>query len=123
MSFYKALLRNVKLLKLVNYETTVTLKAMLEAIDTGRPFSIGWRTCNKTKHTGGEYIFLENVVKHSHQTKAQRKLQLAAGNAPLVRRNPNHFENSTRNIRRLDNGDIITIHIRLICRFNNKQLM
>lgn len=96
---------------------------MLEAMDSGKPFSIGWRTCDKRKHTGGEYIFLENVVKHSHQTKAQRKAQSTAGIAQEVRKNPNHFENSTRNIRRLDNGDIITIHIRLICRFNNKQVM
>lgn len=92
-------------------------------MDSGVTFSIGWRTCNLTRHTGGEFIFFENVVKHSHQTKAQRKAQSNAGVATTVRRNPNHFENSTRNIRRLDNGDIITIHIRLITRFNNKTVM
>lgn len=106
---------------MVNTNETIMLKQMIEEMDKGVIFSIGFRTCNLQKNTGGEYIFFDACVKHNHQTPSQLKERKESGQAlQKVHRNPNHFENSTRNIKRLSSGELIKVHIRLIRQFNGK---
>ena len=87
-------------------------------MDRGETFSIGFRTCNRSKNTGGEWIEYEQARKlvsphsgkrHQH-TSSPRELS----------KKPNHFENSTRNIVVLPHGDIVKVHLRLIRMFNNQ---
>lgn len=89
-------------------------------MDAGETFSIGFRTCNVHKGTGGEWIFLPEAKKYRRRTAAE----IAAGNRPpALQRNPRHKENSTRNILIPSSGRIITVHLRLIMLFNGKQIL
>lgn len=72
------------------------------------------------KETGGEWIVIDAAVKHGRETDAEReKMQHYQPVSSNVKRNPNHYQNSTRNIR-LRNGGIRKVHLRLIRVFNNK---
>lgn len=93
-------------------------------MDAGENFSIGFRTFNKHEKTGGEFIFIPDAVKHNHLTAAERKSgSNVVSVSKVVSRNPNHYENSTRNIRVIANGRIIKIHLRLVTDFNNKKVL
>ena len=97
---------------------------MITYMDTGAPFSIGFRTCNIQKNTGGEWIFYDECVKHGHQTAEQRKQRKESGEPKqVIFRNPNHYQNSTRNIKRICSGELICVHIQLIRRFNGKLVL
>ena len=91
-------------------------------MDEGKIFSIAFVTYNEQKRTGGEWIELNNCVKHNHLTPSELK---SKANAPRekVFRNPNHYQNVTRNIKRMDTGDLIKIHLRLVCKFNGKTVL
>lgn len=96
---------------------------MLDEMDKGTTFSIAFVTYNAQKKTGGEYIELPQCIKHNFKTKEQRKRQVSqptpiysTANKP---KNPNHYNNCTRNIVQLPQGNLIKIHIRLVRRFNN----
>lgn len=52
-----------------------------------------------------------------------QSLRVVRKQRPKVRRNPNHFENKTRNIKVLPQGDIKTINIRFIIEFNGKKVI
>lgn len=99
---------------------TITLKEMLDSMDAGNVFSIGFRTYNFKKDEGGEWIEYSNCVKHNHQLKKQSSSNNSTNSTTSSKRNPNHYENSTRNIKRIDNGNLVKVHIRLIRKFNNK---
>lgn len=75
------------------------------------PFSITWVKCDEKQGTGGEKITLDQAV--------------LVGNAhsKSEKRNPNHFENYTRNIRAYEGDRIMKIHIPLVTRFNGKQVI
>lgn len=90
-------------------------------MDAGKHFSIGFRTCNTAKETGGEFIHIPEAVKHNYKTATDR-LRATEHKEPL-RKNPNHYENSTRNIRVIATGNIIKVHLRLITQFNNKAVL
>jgi hypothetical protein len=102
---------------------TVTLKEVLSTMDTGAFFSIGFRTYDKKKETGGEWIGLPECVKHDYLTATERLELKRKGKKQELRRDPKHFENSTRNIKVISNGKIIKLHIRLIRKFNNKTVL
>lgn len=98
---------------------TITLKEVLDWMDTGAPFSIAFVTSDDKRKLGGEWIEIKQASKYVPFTRAeQERLDKAQ---PRVRtfKNPNHYENSTRNIE-LKNKDIRKVHIRLIRRFNGK---
>lgn len=71
------------------------------------PFSITFVTLNEKNGTGGDKITLKEAVFVGGPSKR-----------PKVR-NPNHFENYTRNIRAVNGDRIIKIHPLLVTRFNN----
>jgi len=101
---------------------TITLKEMLESMDRGDKFKIGFRTYDYKKDEGGEWIEFDNCVKHNQLIKGESSRRELA-NRTSSKRNPNHFVNSTRNIKRLDNGNLFKVHIRLIRKFNDKTVI
>lgn len=88
-------------------------------MDTGQTFSIGFRTCNAQLNTGGEWL----EYKEAYKEKAPAHNGIASG-GPMEtsrhKRNPKHWQNSTRNITILPDGNLVKIHLRLVRRFNNK---
>lgn len=90
-------------------------------MDSGEVFSIGFRTCDRTKKTGGEYIEIATAIKQQYQFNNRNQVQPAS--TPVYKKDPKHYENSTRNIRILPNGEIRKVHLRLIRRFNSKTVM
>jgi hypothetical protein len=70
------------------------------------PFDITWVTCDEKLGIGGDKITLKEAIFVGGPSKRRSK------------RNPNHFENYTRNIRALNGDRIITIHALLVTRFN-----
>lgn len=91
-------------------------------MDSGETFSIGFRTCDLTKKTGGEYIELKTAVKEQLQFR-MRNQEVQQADKPVYKKDPKHYPNSTRNIRRMPDGRIIKVHLRLIRRFNSKTVM
>lgn len=74
------------------------------------PFSITFVTCNLRMNTGGEKIHFDQAVFVGGPSKKSKQ------------KNPNHFENFTRNIRAFDGDQIITIHPLLVTSFNGKEV-
>lgn len=100
---------------------TITLSEVLEVMDSGALFSIGFRTCNLKKDTGGEWQEYAQAKKYMAKTRHE---QYAESHQPnKQRRNPKHYENSTRNLVILPSGEIIKVHLRLIRQFNSKTVI
>lgn len=100
---------------------TVTLKEVLQYLDTPMSFSIAFVTADHHKKKGGEWIAVEQAWKHEPLTKKERARlkQAQPDSGTTVRKHPRHYENSTRNLR-FKNGNIRKVHIRLITMFNGK---
>lgn len=71
------------------------------------PFSITFVTADLNKGTGGEKITYDSAVFVGGPSKRNDK-----------KRNPNHYDNMTRNIRHAKSDRITTIHPHLVIRFN-----
>jgi hypothetical protein len=100
---------------------TITLKEAIECMDNGEKFSIGFRTYNKREDTGGEYIFFDECYKSKlERNNPSKVIQPQHYFAPSFKKDPRHFENGTRNIVVLPEGNIVKVHLRLIRRFNSK---
>jgi len=77
------------------------------------PFTLEMRTFNKYNKSGGKTIIYEDCeLLRPPKKKGVKRLA-----DPTPFKNPNHFENRTRNIK-LPTGEIKTIHIIFIIRFN-----
>lgn len=95
---------------------------MLRQIDMPEGFSLRFITADKHKNTGGEEIMISKAWKHkSHSTKNGNGNGGGTSDGKFYR-NPQHYKNSTRNIRLLS-GEIRKIHIRLIREFNGKTVL
>lgn len=70
------------------------------------PFSITFVTCDEKKDIGGDKISLDEAVFVGGPSKKPKA------------RNPNNFQNYTRNIRALNGDRIMKIHPLLVTRFN-----
>jgi hypothetical protein len=103
-------------------QDTITLKEVLQRMDSGERFSIAFVTADKHKNKGGEWIEITQCWKGFERTEQQRKKSAKTQPKTVIMKNPNHFENSTRNIC-LPNGEMRKVHIRLIRRFNNKVII
>lgn len=88
------------------------LKTMAMRTSDGEPipFSITFVTCDQKKNTGGEKITLAEAV------------LVGGGKSNSDSRNPNHFENYTRNIKSAKGDRILKIHPLLVTRFNQMQI-
>jgi hypothetical protein len=103
---------------------TVTLKEVLETIDAGHNCALGVITCDVNRKTGGEYLVIANCKKAQFVTShEQKEMDKAAPKANMVHKNPNHYENSTRNIIIIPSMELRKIHIRLIRNFNGKTVL
>lgn len=112
---------------------TIFLNEVLEMMRTpnqeGRAvkFDISYRTFNKNSKTGGKLKYHEDaklVMKEKPSDKAEiyALMKKPSEKKEVSRKNPNHFQNKTRNIR-LENGDIRKIHIKYIVTFNGKKVI
>jgi hypothetical protein len=104
----------------MDFNDTITLKEAIKLLDTGVLCNLAFITSDKKRDTGGEWIVVVDCKKHIFLSlKNQKKMEDVQPISSGVFKNPNHYQNSTRNIK-LKNGDIRKIHLRLIRRFNNK---
>ena len=99
------------------HNETITLKEVFKIMDAGTHFSIAFVTSDDERDTGGEWIEITDAYKGEFVTKAEQVRLNKAQPKQKVYRNPNHFENSTRNII-LPNGENRKINIQLIRRFD-----
>lgn len=103
---------------------TVTLEHVIEIMDAGKNFSIGIRTYDHRKGSGGQYIFIDKACKHNYRLPSEKNAEAKKEErSTQVQRNPKHYENSTRNIKVLANGNLIKIHLRLIVDFNGCKVL
>jgi hypothetical protein len=100
--------------------STIMLKDVLHQMDTGDSFSIGFRTFDQRKQRGGEYVSAGKAHIYNHKTHQER---LENQRAVRYHKNPNHYENSTRNIVIEEGGAVRKLHIRLIRNFNGKTVL
>lgn len=91
-------------------------------MDSGVEFGpISFVTCDRRKGKGGELITVEKATKHGWLSPEERRLQeKLQPQSKIILKHPRHYENSTRNILILKNGEIRKLHIRLIRKFNGK---
>ena len=100
---------------------------IMDSIDPhGKParFQVRFVTANRTSKEGGEIIELKDACKCPVRAKNGQEIYPERKNpqAPeKITKNPNHWENSTRNIR-LPNGQKRKLHIRLIIEFNHMKV-
>lgn len=96
------------------------LGEVLRMLDSGAVCSLAFRTFDFRKKRGGEWIEFTQCRVHHHLTHEQR---LRERRAVTYNRNPNHYKNSTRNVVVMPSGEIRTVHIRLIRKFNHKTVL
>jgi hypothetical protein len=85
-----------------------------------KPFSIEFVTADTNRMTGGDLIKIEKAVLLQ---KNDKKILGSTSEAKAkTRKNPNHWQNSTRNIL-LPNGEKRKLHIRLITKFNKQPVI
>lgn len=110
---------------------TISLKEALEIIeqkDTNGepiPFDITYRTLNRQSKTGGSLKTVNQAViltGSNKQNLSQAALKKIVETAPKARKNPNHFENRTRNLKK-PNGEKFKVHIRFIISINNQKVV
>ncbi|HAY3533735.1 TPA: hypothetical protein JRX32_000319 [Elizabethkingia anophelis] len=93
-------------------KTMFLSEVLLDMKKNPKGFSLEYRTFNKYNKTGGKYVICLNVeLLRPPSKKGVKRLS-----DPTPFKNPNHFKNRTRNFK--INGDIKTIHIVNIIRYN-----
>ncbi|KKK70857.1 hypothetical protein LCGC14_2919760 [marine sediment metagenome] len=91
------------------------------------PFSIKVRTFQRNSKTGGSIRQYEKakmvMAEENPHVDSIRSLQTVNKPRPIMRKNPNHYENKTRNIKVLPQGDIKRINIRFIIELNGQKVI
>jgi len=114
-----------KLLKLKT-RGVLTIKEVLELMEqTDRrgkylPFSITYITYNSQHHTGGDVLRWDKAVLANMNVSGSRVVYERTPRS--VKKNPNHWKNSTRNIHPLDTLEHRKVHIWLIMEFNGMEV-
>ncbi|WP_340074542.1 hypothetical protein [Leptobacterium sp. I13] len=86
------------------------------------PFDIAFRSLQRNSKTGGKFYEYKQARKFRSE-KSNKHLSIkTVQTAEIIKRNPNHFHNRTRNLV-LQNGDIKKIHIRLIISINGQKVI
>lgn len=121
----------------ISYEQARAIMQLRNAHGVAKPFSIGFITFNKTTGEGGDYlepeyaVLLDNSMALSKKTPKQNlkiERELEKGVTP---KNPNHWENQTKNfaiLKKLPDGGyerlgIAKVHLRLILTINGKEII
>lgn len=103
---------------------TITLKEVLNSMDAGQSFSMRICTADKRKNAGGEWIDIKKAYKSGYiNPEDRKKMQELQPASDMIKKSPNHYQNSTRNIVIEANSRVITVHIRLIRKFNGKTVL
>lgn len=113
---------------------TITMSDMLKEMNTGLPFSFSFVSYDKQRKKGGDIKHYKEVVLNAPpaQDQTPTKNEATTESRPSekrdgVRKNPHHFENSTRSFRICVNGcktsTVKKFHIFLVLEFNGKKLM
>jgi hypothetical protein len=109
-------------------EETISLKDGLAIIDrvdkegNAIPFDISFRSLNRNSKSGGKLYEYKGARKLRRSKSDAPNLLAVAQSKTRIKRNPNHFQNRTRNLE-LQNKDIRKIHIRLIISINGKKVV
>ena len=77
---------------------------------------------DERRKTGGEWLKANGVHKTEFVTKAEQRKMNKVQPRQEVMKNPNHYDNATRNIV-FKNSEVRTIAIRLMRRFNGKTIL
>ena len=85
-------------------------------------FSIEFVTYNRKKKEGGERKKIHQACKSNHAYKVTSSGKNFK-NDHQVAKNPNHFKNSTRNVKDLISGKVLKLNINLIYRFNGAKVI
>ncbi|MFC4230571.1 hypothetical protein ACFOW1_01625 [Parasediminibacterium paludis] len=101
---------------------SISLKEVIAWMDSGKPFSIGFVTCDKQQNKGGEWIEIPEATKYEWMTTREKASIAKAAPSTALKKNPNHYDNSTRNIK-LPNLQKRKVHLRLITTFNGKTVL
>ena len=108
----------------------INLKQALQIIETKDadgfpiPFDVAFRTLNRNSKSGGALrsyngvSILTSIQKQLTNKQVVENLHLAN----RTKRNPNHWENRTRNLKKA-NGEIFKVNIRLIDSINNQKVV
>lgn len=117
-------------------KSIIQLKQVLAEMEAAtEPFSLRFVKLNEQKGTGGEVVPLSGQLLSGKGTGQQ----LAPAPDPMpalsgaaddvdeleawLRRNPNHYDNMTRNLVSTINGHYTKVHIYLITEFNGKKVI
>lgn len=106
----------------MDFTDTISFGDMIAYMDSGQPFSLSFVTADKKRGTGGEWVAVKWAVKYMLLKKGEAAAIAKLQPISVDRRDPHHFENSTRNIK-LKNGELRKVHLRLIRIFNNKTVL
>jgi hypothetical protein len=117
-------------------KSIIQLKQVLALMEAAtEPFSLRYVKLNEQKGTGGEVVALSSQLLSGKGTGQQ--LAAAPDPAPVLcgkpadieeleawlRRNPNHFDNMTRNLVSTINGHYTKVHIYLLTEFEGKKVI
>jgi len=102
---------------------TISLAEVLHEIrKSGKPFDIEVCECDTTRGTGGALKTYTQALYLVHKDKAAKK-PLPVETESTIKRNPNHYANSTLNIFLPLEKKVKKVHVRLITLFNGKQVL
>jgi hypothetical protein len=105
--------------------STISLADVIDEMDSGRQFDIEYVTADRKRGIGGELKAYSGVIKtHAVVTKVKSNIRHCEERAT---KHPNHSFNSTVNIYAPREPDskkrIKKVHLRLITRFNGKDVL
>lgn len=113
-------------------KSIIQLKQVLALMEAAtEPFSLRFVKLNEQKGTGGEVVALSGQLLSGKGTGQQLAAVPALGPAPAaveeleawLRRNPNHYDNMTRNLVSTLNGHYTKVHIYLLTEFDGKKVI
>ncbi len=101
----------------------ISLKDALAELDSGRKCDIVFITYDHRRQAGGERIEAKQVHKHNWLSTADVKKQSRLQpTKQILKKDPRHYENSTRNIV-MAGGQVRKVHIRLIRQLNGATVL
>jgi len=91
-----------------------------------QPFSLTAVKADKKQQSGGDFVKLKrcinvkNLGKNKRHKSSGRSESLLAPNT--IYKDPNHWRNGTRNLKDLDSGKIVKVHIDLMTEINGEPI-
>ena len=105
---------------------SIKLNEALRIMKSGEIFSIQFVTFDKKRKTGGFIKHYPEARLLLKDDKEKKVVKSSSGAAPIKTKNPNHWDNATRNIKVIVNGIESSgnkkLHIFLITMFNGKRV-